>query len=117
MKNTVDVIIDGKIYKLKGEDTEDNMQLIGEKLNRKIREIEENLEDTYYNRSKIPVLVALNLMKENITLDKEIKEKKKKLQDTTILFNEIKTEYDIIKKENEEFKNELEQFKKLFRRK
>lgn len=70
-KNTVEVIIGGNIYCLRGEESGEHIHKVAEFLNKQIGSIQQANVRTSLNPSKVYMLTALNVASEYIKLKEE----------------------------------------------
>lgn len=79
-KNKVEVIIDGTIYSLQGEESQEHIQKVARIINEKFQGIQEKRGKVSFNSTKATMLVALNVADEYVKTQQELSAYMQELQ-------------------------------------
>ena len=118
-KKMMEVIIDGKVYTLAGEESEEYMQRVASYVNNKIHEMKQTQNYKKLNKELQGILLALNISddlyktKEVLKLVKEEFDKKdKQIYDLTQQISAEKLQADTAKKLAEEYRSKISELQK-----
>ncbi len=118
-KRKMEVIIDGKVYTLAGEESEEYMQRVASYVNNKIHEMKQTQNYKKLNKDLQAILLALNISddlyktKEVLKLVKEEYDKKDKvIYDLTQQLSNEKLQADTAKRLAEEYRHKMNELQK-----
>lgn len=121
VKNVTDVIIDGKVYRLKGTETEDYLQKVGRYIDKKITEIRTADANRMLTTNLLPILTSINVAVDyfkNIDKmsdkDKTISELEKTNSELRNTIHSFENELGKLESENSFLKDKIKEFQMHF---
>lgn len=107
-KNQVEVVINGKVYKLSGVESEEYIQSVAKYIDKKLTEIYKTASCNTVNSNAFPVLIAINIA-DDLFKEREEKQKiQKELIEIKEKFLQYEKELSYLNEENIALKDKLQ---------